>query len=383
MAPRRSPSGPAASDGATSFKNNGGTSDSASAQKQTIDRYGGNRYPSNYSPNNGPNNDGLPSSSEGGAAAARQRPEDLEADSDALGSGKESIERRNAGESESDFNSRKANEDNSTQDDAGRQRKTQEVMDSAGKGSWFRDKLTPGKVIPLLGGISLLGWVIHLGILKDQNDGARIRVTNISVQKGGGASARKVLVTYDPNDATTRASLAGGTKISPDYVKPAIGDWVSFDANCKLGTPRRQIKNSQDEVIELTLSDNDLTSPGYLPRSGTPGVTCVQSPTPNCYSPSFVDGGGTFSLDVNGYMTLSTTFTNHMAQNIGESFYFAGQVLTLAINAAAPVLDAAVRAGTGAAKTGFCTAMPIFCDSTIWLVILIGIVAMIIFTAVS
>lgn len=309
---------------------------------------------------------------EAGQDLASQPTADLERDVDTLASVRADDVSGKTNETEGQFTQRKQAEDGKSG--------SQHQADFDSKLTRLGKRLSnPAVAIPLLGGLGLAAYFTHLGILKTQNDGASVRVTNIRVESIAGQTGsnqqRKVTITYDSEDATTR----GGIPISPDYVKICVNDRVSFDSACKLGSGSRQVKRSENDFFEIIMTDSELTGTGGLPGASqnTPSGGCG-SPTP-CYSTSSLP----YSLDVNGYLTISTTMTNQLAQNIGESLYAAGQIFIAALQAAIPAINATAGAIGGAAKAGFCATMPIFCDSTIWLVILIGVVAMIIFVAVS
>lgn len=255
----------------------------------------------------------------------------------------------------------------------------------SGRESWVKAKLreklgvawdNPTKTILSLGAISVAAWALHLGILTDQNNGAKIRVLSIKV-KPGSNNNNTVTITYDPNDAKTRSNI----KISPDYVSPAINDAILFDNTGNppghLGSTKHRIKKCYDTMFDIEISDS-LLSPN-LPNVST---SCG-SPNPPCFSAS---SNNEYVLDLSGgnyYMTLTTSYGNQFAQNIFDNLLVLSQILVNIANASAPVLSALAGAGAGAGKAAFCTVMPLFCDSTIWLVVLIGVVAMIIFVAVS
>lgn len=202
----------------------------------------------------------------------------------------------------------------------------------------------------ILGGLSVVAWAMHLGILTDQNNGAKIKVTNILVEESGSTGKKKVTITYDPNDAKTRNDI----KISPLYVKPSIGDFI--DEVDYIGrSQKHKIKKAYDgNKIELEILDTflDPNLPNVL--SGT----CEGSTNRDCYNKSRLP----YNLDVNDedvYMKLHTKFSHQMVQSSAE-----------VLRDAADILKILLQEATDTATDTFCEILPDFvCDTKTWLIV--------------
>lgn len=244
----------------------------------------------------------------------------------------------------------------------------------------FIKKLVPtsatGK-IAALGGIAISSYMLHLIIKYKLMDGARIKIKNIKIEKkGSDTTNRLVTITYDPDAAQSKLPTGGYTAMSPDYVSVAFGDHVNVSNGAMLSGSSDdsfQVKKSFDNKIELHISKTTLSS-----RMGSD------------YNDNDVGSGNPYVLDLSGqteYLYINTSWSNQAAKDIADTLSLVLELflnsLVQALQSLGPALAAAAGAAGGAAKAGFCATLPIFCDSTIWLLILIGIVAMIIFVAVS
>lgn len=235
----------------------------------------------------------------------------------------------------------------------------------------------------LVGTIVVLVFVVMYKL----NDGARVRINTIQVSKiEGNSSTRLVTITYDKTQAYSKlAPPATGytsTPMGPGTFKVCFADIIYVSQEAYLSGSRatgsgdnfKVTKSNQDDKVQLKVNKSKLIS--NLPNAGN---TIGMSPAPDFYSDNSIEQGGTYTLDcsnMEAYMYIDTSFANHAASGIADTL---STLADIALNVAENLGDGLANVGQ---KT-FCQLLPFFCDSTIWLVVLIGIVAMIIFVAVS
>jgi hypothetical protein len=208
----------------------------------------------------------------------------------------------------------------------------------------------------VLGGISVAGIITYAAIVVDSTDGVTATVTNIEID----STKNYAFVDYvQPND----------------IFSPTEGDTINLSANCGLGAGSYDIV----EVISATRIKINITN--LTPKPPSSGVYCTSSPCPSgrtftCHS----DFGNQFASAIGNTVSV---VTDSLGAAVGAAVDSAGNVIDRTITAATPALTNLAGAAGGAAKTGFCAAIPFLCSTSTWLIILLLAIGMIIFVAVS
>lgn len=242
-----------------------------------------------------------------------------------------------------------------------------------------RSKLTDVNISTktYLGGISLTGMMIYAGVIVDATDGEKATIINMQIDSSDNNYA---IITYEKGNRPNFKPAEKDTITLSNTGLEQANDCIIVEV---LGSTRIKV-----DISNIPLASRPARNAIIV--SGSSRVPPPQSGTPPPPQPEFV---------------CHSDFGNQLAGAFDDLASFAGDVagtvigagIDLAGNAASRLLDevadlaedaggAAGRilgAAGGAARQGFCATLPIMCDSTIWLIILIGVVAMIIFVAVS
>jgi hypothetical protein len=169
--------------------------------------------------------------------------------------------------------------------------------------------------------------------------------------------------------------------------QPTEGDTITLqNVGAELGTANdctilemindRKMKiDIQNYTGATTLTTGNVIFP-CSPTACFPGSATITNPRFMCNS----DFG-------NQFMSNWKTFVNGIAYAIGQGLGVvinaAGDVINTVASPIANLVTTVINAGAGVAKAGFCATVPILCDSTIWIILGLGLLGLIIFIVLS
>ncbi len=233
--------------------------------------------------------------------------------------------------------------------------------------------------ILILGGMSVAAYVIYLGAMTAGTHRNKVKINSITVQKIDN-SKKKLIIGFDRSELYYPPTTAGASNelrnLAPDSFNPCLGDSVQFNQPSLLPTGVSYlVRASKGDTVEIVVPDTDLIN--------------LKSSSQNTQSPVYTeDQTDSYTLDLSSkdpvaYMTVYSSFSSQALDGMVDMVSLMALAAANALSNLGGAALSVLGAGAGAARQGFCTVMPVFCDSTIWILAFIGIVALIIFVAIS
>ncbi len=256
-----------------------------------------------------------------------------------------------------------------------------DALDPSAPGSktWYSriwDKVT-GNKYKVIAGLGISGMAIHASILHEGTDGETAQITRVSI-----------------NDDATKATVSFD---APSLIfRPTEGDTITFNNIPILSSGNDytiiEVVNDTQIIVSLsTLTNNSCLTPfrGNIMCEGSATTACSPGPgAPNTCAgstsrPSFTCHSDFGNQMLSNWRDLITSVGRGIGEALGVVIDEFGNVVTQLIS---PVVTAITQVGgavAGAGGKAFCAMLPIFCDSTIWLLVLVGIIGLIIFVAIK
>lgn len=230
----------------------------------------------------------------------------------------------------------------------------------------------------IAGGIAVSSIAIHSHLVHEGTDGETVDITS-------------VFINADASQATISYSRPGS--VSPVYFQPAVGDTITINNIPILGSSPDfriiEVINDNQIKIDLAHKNNDRCLQPFKNKTmceGTAATACSpgpsgcggseSAPTFTCHS----DFGNQFLSNWRATLRL---IGSAIGGALGIVINEAGNVVTSVISPIVSTTTQILGAVGSAGGKAFCTLLPIFCDSTIWLIILAALVGVIIFVAIK
>lgn len=240
-----------------------------------------------------------------------------------------------------------------------------------------------GAIVSIMGGIGIaIAAAIFLARLDATN--ANVHINSINIDNLPASDTLKTnhvkaTVFFDRSRVYSRSGDGTIPRSDTDAFNPVPGDVVSFNGlfgATPFNKEYRIYESGRTSFsIKMLKTDVNITFGNSSRNTRSPVYTPGQATT---YTYTAGDDG--VSPDI------AMVYSNLTNQLLGEALNFTLSLIAAASQAAAAAAAAVapiINAAGGAAKAGFCAAVPIFCDSTIWIIIgliIAGIVAFIILT---
>lgn len=225
-----------------------------------------------------------------------------------------------------------------------------------------------GSVVSIMGGIGIaIAAAIFLARLDATNANVHINSINIDNLPSSDtlkSTYVKATVFFDRTKVFSRSG--GGTipRTDTDAFNPVPGDVVSFNGvfASVLNKEYRIYESGRTSFsIKMLKTDVNATFGNSSMNNRSPVYTTGQATT---YTYTKGDDGNTPDIAV--------VYSNLTNQLLSEALNFTLSLIAAAAQAAAVAAGAAAQilgGAGGAAKAGFCLALPELCDSTIWIII--------------
>jgi hypothetical protein len=219
-------------------------------------------------------------------------------------------------------------------------------------------ELTTGKIF----GLGAAAYVGYMSVVMIGTDGASVEINSVKIEDDPNSDDRFVTISYD--SSTVR--LSSGVGGTADAFRPSKHDSIDIPMSVGIGGPTyRIIEEPLGDTVKIRVPDSvDIASlmTGVSPPYAEPGTPFTRTWSSN-----------------KPRMTIHTSFLNQLTSTMESMMQLMTTVITRLVEIAASTIPQLVRAGTDAAGFVFCSTVPIFCDVTFWMIVVIFIVAIIIF----